>query len=99
MLVSKTSALPLGDTPITQLTFFTAPHPEKMAGVPGFEPGNAGIKNQCLTAWRYPNSKLTFLQRSIWEDGWGTWIRTRECWYQKPVPYRLAIPHLLYARR
>ena len=26
-----------------------------MAGVPGFEPGYAGIKNQCLTAWRYPN--------------------------------------------
>ena len=26
-----------------------------MAGVPGFEPGNAGIKIQCLTAWRYPN--------------------------------------------
>ena len=25
-----------------------------MAGVPGFEPGNAGIKNRCLTAWRYP---------------------------------------------
>ncbi len=20
----------------------------------GFEPGNAGIKNRCLTAWRYP---------------------------------------------
>ena len=30
-----------------------------MAGVPGFEPGNAGIKNRCLTAWRYPN-KLVF---------------------------------------
>ncbi len=27
-----------------------------MAGVPGFEPGNAGIKNRCLTAWRYPNT-------------------------------------------
>ena len=26
-----------------------------MAGIPGFEPGNAGIKNRCLTAWRYPN--------------------------------------------
>ena len=25
-----------------------------MAGIPGFEPGNAGIKNRCLTAWRYP---------------------------------------------
>ena len=26
-----------------------------MAGVQGFEPRNAGIRNQCLTAWRHPN--------------------------------------------
>ena len=26
-----------------------------MAGVPGFEPGNGGIKTRCLTAWRYSN--------------------------------------------
>ena len=25
-----------------------------MAGAPGIEPGNAGIKIQCLTAWRRP---------------------------------------------
>ena len=25
-------------------------------------------------------------------SGWGTWIRTRECRNQNPVPYRLAIP-------
>ena len=62
-----------------------------MAGVPGFEPGNAGIKNRCLTAWRYPNNRA--VNRLLEEDGWGTWIRTRECRYQKPVPYRLAIPH------
>ena len=24
----------------------------KMAGLPGFEPGNDGIKTRCLTAWR-----------------------------------------------
>ncbi|CRH28609.1 Uncharacterized protein {ECO:0000313/EMBL:ABJ00072.1} [Pantoea ananatis] len=62
-----------------------------MAGIPGFEPGNAGIKNRCLTAWRYPIRPLA-AARYI-EIGWGTWIRTRECRYQKPVPYRLAIPH------
>ena len=28
---------------------------KKMAGVPGFEPGNAGIKTLCLTTWRHPN--------------------------------------------
>ena len=33
------------------------------------------------------------MNRLLEEDGWGTWIRTRECRYQKPVPYRLAIPH------
>ena len=27
----------------------------KVAGVPGFEPGNGGIKIHCLTAWLYPN--------------------------------------------
>ena len=26
-----------------------------LAGVLGFEPRNAGTKNRCLTAWRYPN--------------------------------------------
>ena len=26
-----------------------------MAGTPGFEPGNAGIKTPCLTTWRRPN--------------------------------------------
>ena len=25
-----------------------------MAGVPGFEPGNDGVKVRCLTAWLYP---------------------------------------------
>ena len=26
-----------------------------LAGAPGIEPGNAGIKIRCLTAWRRPN--------------------------------------------
>jgi hypothetical protein len=30
----------------------------KLAGIPGFEPGNARIKTWCLTAWRYPNFKF-----------------------------------------
>jgi hypothetical protein len=29
----------------------------KVAGVPGFEPGNGGIKTRCLTTWRHPNLK------------------------------------------
>ncbi len=34
---------------------------KSLAGVPGFEPGNAGTKNRCLTAWLYPTTwtKLT----------------------------------------
>ena len=31
----------------------------RMAGAPGFEPGNAGTKNRCLTAWRRPNARRT----------------------------------------
>ena len=29
----------------------------RMAGAPGFEPGSAGIKTRCLTAWLRPNSR------------------------------------------
>lgn len=25
-----------------------------MAGIAGFEPANVGVKDRCLTAWRYP---------------------------------------------
>ena len=28
----------------------------KLAGAPGFEPGNGGTKNRCLTTWRRPNA-------------------------------------------
>lgn len=28
-----------------------------LAGAPGFEPGNVGTKNRCLTTWRRPNSR------------------------------------------
>ena len=57
-----------------------------MAGVPGFEPGNDGIKTRCLTAWRYPNWK------TLHKDGWGARIRTWVWWNQNPLPYRLATP-------
>src|SRR5690606_25140157 len=62
MLVSETRALPLGDTPIALNKllndFF------KLAGVRGFEPRNAGIRNQSLTAWRYPNNFFQFTQKN-----------------------------------
>ena len=49
-----------------------------MAGVRGFEPRNAGIRNQSLTAWRYPNnffSNLTIHSRNS-EFGGYDGIRT-----------------------
>ncbi len=40
-----------------------------MAGAPGIEPGNAGIKIRCLTAWRRPIIDLlhyaTFEHKSL----------------------------------
>ena len=77
-----------------------------MAGVPGFEPGNAGIKNRCLTAWRYPNNRA--VNRLLEEYGWGTWIRTRELWvmcsnqlsyvaiFFFAIPYRRCGAHYAY---
>ena len=33
---------------------------QEMAGAPGFEPGNGGTKNRCLTAWLRPNAAGPF---------------------------------------
>ncbi len=30
----------------------------RLAGAPGFEPGNGGTKNRCLTTWRRPNGAV-----------------------------------------
>ncbi len=49
---SESGALPLGDTP-TGCTYKVSVL-NKLAGVRGFEPRNAGIRIRCLTAWRYP---------------------------------------------
>lgn len=40
----------------------------KMAGVLGFEPRNAGIKTQCLTAWRY-SSRIFASHQMVREEG------------------------------
>ncbi len=49
-----------------------------MAGVPGFEPGNAGIIIRCLTAWRDPNKLLSNRSNTSTrsEDGGYDGIRT-----------------------
>ncbi len=61
-----------------------------MAGVPGFEPGNAGIKNRCLTAWRYPNTVA--VNRKLEEIWLGYLDSNQGMPVSKPVPYRLALP-------
>ena len=39
-----------------------------LAGAPGFEPGDGGTKNRCLTAWRRP---ITAEARNSWVPyGW-----------------------------
>ena len=42
---------------------------EKVAGIPGFEPGNGRIKTCCLTAWRYPNKEKVDSFGSYQEHG------------------------------
>ncbi len=40
-----------------------------MAGAPGFEPGNGGTKNRCLTAWRRPNASASRVSRAPRQQG------------------------------
>jgi len=37
-----------------------------LAGAPGFEPGNVGTKNRCLTTWRRPNYAAGSSQGAAW---------------------------------
>src|SRR5690554_5460155 len=53
--------------------------PHIMAGAPGFEPGNDGVKVRCLTAWLRPNAANEISDGAI--DG----IRTHECRSHNPV--------------
>jgi hypothetical protein len=42
----------------TKNGFAQCANPQIVAGAPGIEPGNAGIKIQCLTAWRRPYERF-----------------------------------------
>ena len=45
---------------------------EELAGAPGFEPGNGGTKNRCLTTWRRPN-----IERGVYIIGARAALATR----------------------
>ncbi len=59
----------------------------------GYEDSNLGMlvsETRALPLGDTP--KVQLVVTNILNIGWGTRIRTSECWYQKPEPYRLAIP-------
>ena len=41
------------------------------------------------------NQEKTKDPMGLFNFGWGTWDRTKECRSQRPMPYRLAIPQLV----
>lgn len=42
-----------------------------MAGVAGFEPTNAGVKDPCLTPWLHPSDNKVFVRvRKKWGGIW-----------------------------
>ncbi len=53
-----------------------------LAGAPGFEPGNAGIKIRCLTAWRRPSNFSASGRTTLRNAGIARFT----------TPYRLATP-------
>lgn len=55
-----------------------------MAGAPGFEPGNDGTKNRCLTAWLRPKMMAGSLARKI-----------AKVKVQLALPHNLAVTGLL----
>src|SRR6266478_8975754 len=42
----------------------TPRRPDWLAGAPGFEPGNGGIKIRCLTTWLRPKERRTILAQA-----------------------------------
>jgi hypothetical protein len=50
--------------------------PDWLAGAPGFEPGNGGIKIRCLTTWLRPNlPQSAVLGAAIQCPGWGAGLK------------------------
>ena len=68
-------SLPSGNRPIPRLfpetDTETGRTPDWLAGAPGFEPGNGGIKILCLTTWLRPitprleGKQVTYVDRTL----------------------------------
>lgn len=63
----------------------------KVAGAPGFEPGNGGTKNRCLTAWLRPTGRcrsvgVYTLSRTGWQSGTRGQILPKEPLARQPPP-------------
>ncbi len=52
-----------------------------LAGLAGFEPTNAGIKNRCLTTWRQPNFHWHLLLYSIFQKKASTFFKNNKILY------------------
>ncbi len=53
---------------------------QRLAGVPGFEPGNAGTKNRCLTAWLYPKKTRFIATPAPYSDScdWTQYLKIKD---------------------
>ncbi len=62
-----------------------------MAGVPGFEPGNAGTKNRCLTAWLYPKKTRFIITFAPYSDScdWTQYLKTKDLTFLSQSLYPL----------
>ena len=69
--------------------------PTILEATPGFEPGNKGFADLCLTTWLCRRLNIIVFHRVENDSGFfggGSRIRTYAWWNQNPLPYRLAIP-------
>ena len=56
----------------------------RLAGAPGFEPGNGGTKNRCLTAWLRPSRPSGQAMPHAYIYG----HRPAQCTPARPQPHR-----------
>ena len=93
MLESKSSALPLGYEATERQ------HVSPQKGAPCDAPEESYRANESpFRLPAYSNTPLAAMESATegFSTGCPSRIRTSECWYQKPEPYRLAIPQQFF---